>query len=112
MQQQISVITLCVADIARYKRFYVEGFGWKPVFDADGIVFYQMNGLMLGTWLASALDEDSRRTGKTPGAFSVAQRHEQAGGAALDRQAGIAGGKRQRQSRVIRHAASRHRTTR
>jgi catechol 2,3-dioxygenase-like lactoylglutathione lyase family enzyme len=71
-QQQISVITLGVADLARSRRFYVEGFGWKPVFEAEGIVFYQMNGLMLGTWLASALDEDSRRTGKTPGAFSVA----------------------------------------
>lgn len=71
-QQQISVITLGIADVARSKRFYMEGFGWKPVFEAEGIVFYQMNGLMLGTWLASALDEDARRTGRTPGAFSVA----------------------------------------
>ena len=52
MQQQISVITLGIADIARSKRFYVEGFGWKPVFETPEIVFYQMNGLMLGTWLA------------------------------------------------------------
>ena len=71
-QQQISVITLGVADIARSRRFYVEGFGWKPVFENEEIVFYQMNGLMLGTWLASALDADSRRTARTPGAFSVA----------------------------------------
>ena len=27
MQQQISVITLGVADLARSKRFYVDGFG-------------------------------------------------------------------------------------
>lgn len=71
-QQQISIITLGVADLARSKRFYVEGFGWKPVFENEEIVFYQMNGLMLGTWLASALDADSRRTTSTPGAFSVA----------------------------------------
>ena len=71
-QQQISIITLGVADLARSKRFYVEGFGWKPVFENEEIVFYQMNGLMLGTWLASALDADSRRTASTPGAFSVA----------------------------------------
>jgi catechol 2,3-dioxygenase-like lactoylglutathione lyase family enzyme len=55
MQQQISVITLGIAEIARSKRFYVDGFGWKPVLDTPDIVFYQMNGLMLGTWLASAL---------------------------------------------------------
>ena len=52
MQQQISVITLGIADFARSKRFYVEGFGWTPVFETPEIVFYQMNGLMLGTWLA------------------------------------------------------------
>lgn len=71
-QQQISVITLGVADLARSRRFYVDGFGWKPVFENEEIVFYQMNGLMLGTWLASALDADSRRTSTTPGSFSVA----------------------------------------
>ena len=71
-QQQISIITLGVADLARSKRFYVEGFGWKPVFENEEIVFYQMNGLMLGTWLASAFDADLRRTASTPGAFSVA----------------------------------------
>ena len=55
-QQQISVITLGVDNLARSKRFYVEGFGWKPVFENEEIVFYQMNGLMLGTWLAPKLD--------------------------------------------------------
>ena len=33
MQQQVSVITLGVADLARSKRFYAEGFGWTPVFE-------------------------------------------------------------------------------
>jgi catechol 2,3-dioxygenase-like lactoylglutathione lyase family enzyme len=72
MQQQISVITLGIADVARSKRFYVDGFGWKPVLDTPEIVFYQMNGLMLGTWRASALAADSGRVGQTPGAFSLA----------------------------------------
>lgn len=73
MQQQISVITLGIADLQRSRRFYVDGFGWKPVFENQEIVFYQMNGLMLGTWLASALAADQRRehTGG-PGAFSLA----------------------------------------
>ena len=72
MQQQISVITLGIADIARSKRFYVEGFGWKPVFETPEIVFYQMNGLMLGTWLGSALEADMQRGLARPGAFSLA----------------------------------------
>lgn len=72
MQQQISVITLGVADLARSKRFYVDGFGWKPVFENPEIVFYQMNGLVFGTWLAAALDADSRRENRPSGAFSLA----------------------------------------
>lgn len=72
MQQQISVITLGVADLARSKRFYVGGFGWKPAFENEEIAFYQMNGLVFGTWLASALNSDSNRIGKTPGNFSLA----------------------------------------
>ena len=72
MQQQISVITLGIADIARSKRFYGDGFGWKPVFETPEIVFYQMNGLMLGTWLGSALEADMQRDLARPGAFSLA----------------------------------------
>jgi catechol 2,3-dioxygenase-like lactoylglutathione lyase family enzyme len=73
MQQQISVITLGIRDLARSRRFYAEGFEWKPVFENKEIVFYQMNGLMLGTWLEPALAEDSQRgTLARPGAFALA----------------------------------------
>ena len=72
MQQQISVITLGIADLARSRRFYAEGFGWKPVFENPEVIFYQMNGLMLGTWLSKSLEEDMRRSLARPGAFSIA----------------------------------------
>ena len=73
MQQQISVITLGIADLSRSRRFYVEGFGWSPVFENDEIIFYQMNCLMLGTWLGRALEADMQRTGLArPGAFALA----------------------------------------
>jgi catechol 2,3-dioxygenase-like lactoylglutathione lyase family enzyme len=72
MQQQISVITLGIADLARSKRFYIEGSGWKPVFENPEIVFYQMKGLVLGTWLAPSLAADFGREGLRPGAFSLA----------------------------------------
>lgn len=73
MQQQISVITLGVRDLARSRRFYAEGFGWKPVFENEEIIFYQMNGFMLGTWLRHALAADMQRKDLADqGAFSLA----------------------------------------
>lgn len=72
MQQQISVITLGIADIARSRRFYVEGFGWTPVFENEEIVFYQMNGLMLGTWLDHAQAADMGRKPARSGGFALA----------------------------------------
>ena len=72
MQQQVSVITLGIADRAASKRFYGEGFGWTPVFENDEIAFYQMNGFVLGTWVARALAEDSRRPASASGGFALA----------------------------------------
>ena len=73
MQQAVSVITLGVADLVRSKRFYVDGFGWTPVFENDSIAFYQLNGIVLGTFLNAALEEDMNRTGLVrPGAFALA----------------------------------------
>lgn len=73
MQQQISVITLGIEDLERSKRFYAEGFGWKPVFENEEIAFYQMNGFVLGTWLREKLEKDMNRGGlQRPGAFALA----------------------------------------
>lgn len=58
MQHQISLITLGVTDFTATNRFYQEGFGWTPAFTAPDIVFYQMNGFILGTYRASALADD------------------------------------------------------
>ncbi|HVO03364.1 MAG TPA: VOC family protein [Candidatus Cybelea sp.] len=99
MQQQISCVTLGVADIARSRRFYADGFGWKPVFEQADIVFYQMNGLMLGTWLAKSLEDDMQRGTVRPGTFALA--HNVAGKdevqPVLDRLARFGG-------RILRHA--------
>lgn len=73
MQQQISVITIGITDMARSRRFYTGGFGWTPVFENDEIIFYQMNGLVLGTFEKTALEKDMNRFGlSSPGAFSLA----------------------------------------
>ena len=73
MQQQVSVITLGVGDLARSRRFYAEGFEWTPVFANEDIIFYQMNGFVLGTWMESSLASDMQATGlQRPGAFALA----------------------------------------
>lgn len=73
MQQQLSVITLGITDLARSRRFYVDGFGWSPVFENSDVIFYQMNGFVLGTWLLVRLESDMRRDNLcAPGAFSLA----------------------------------------
>ena len=79
MQQQISVITLGVADLARSKRFYVDGFGWASVFENEEIAFYQMNGLVLGTWLRDALAADMGRDAGGLGACALAHNVATAG---------------------------------
>lgn len=86
MEQQISVITLGVSDVARAKAFYREGFGWKPVFETDEIAFFQMNGLVFGIWDKAQLEGDMQRpstgTGPGPGTFALA--HNVAGEAEVD----------------------------
>ena len=73
MQQQISVITLGVANLARSRRFYAEGFGWAPVFENEEIIFHQMNGLMLGLWLRPSLEADMQRKAVAgSGAYALA----------------------------------------
>lgn len=73
MQAYVSVITLGIAEIARSRRFYLEGFGWEPSFENEEIVFYQLNGLVLGTFLNASLEADMNRVGLVrPGAFALA----------------------------------------
>jgi len=61
-QQQIALVSVGIQDMARSRRFYDEGFGWKPVFELPDIAFYQMNGLMLGMALLPAFDADIGQT--------------------------------------------------
>ncbi len=43
------------------------------MFQNDEIVFYQMNGFVLGTWLTAALETDMQRQGLArPAAFALA----------------------------------------
>ena len=80
MRQLISLVTLGIDDLARSRRFYVDGFGWKPVFEAPDIIFYQMNGLVFSTWLRKALDDETQRSAPVKSAgFALAHNVESGG---------------------------------
>lgn len=72
--QRVTLITLGVADLARAREFY-KTLGWKPASEAEGVSFYQMNGLVLGLFGAADLAADQGRP-DTPlgtGAMTLAQ---------------------------------------
>lgn len=51
MEQRISFITLAVADVARSRKFYVDGLGWKPMFENDEVIMLPAGEhLMLSLW--------------------------------------------------------------
>lgn len=59
MQQQVSVITLGVRDLARARRFY-EAIGWKTGAEPDDdVVFFQAGDMVLSLWDRAKLAEDS-----------------------------------------------------
>lgn len=59
MKQKISFITIGVDNLAQTKNFYIEKFGWKPIKDSDGIVFFKLNGFILGLFPADELAKDA-----------------------------------------------------
>ena len=70
--QQIACVTLGVASIAGTRRFYGYGFGWAPVFENAEILFFQMNGMMLGLWQQEAMAADMNRAAAPPGPVTLA----------------------------------------
>ena len=50
MDQRISIITIGADNLAAMKQFYTEKFGWKIEAQAKDIVFFKLNGLLLGLY--------------------------------------------------------------
>lgn len=73
--QRVNVITLGTADLNRSRAFY-EALGWQPhPSSMDSIVFFQLNGMVLGLFGLEALADDQGRPGATlgTGAMTLAQ---------------------------------------
>lgn len=74
MQQRISFFTIGVSDLNAMRDFYKEKFGWTPMKDSDGIVFFKLNGFIFGLYLKEELAEDIgvKEDGKGFKRFTVA----------------------------------------
>jgi len=72
--QRVTLITLGVADLARSKDFYA-ALGWSPAQEQDGIVLYQLPGMVLGLFGRADLAADQGRdaTELGTGAMTLAQ---------------------------------------
>lgn len=76
--QRVTLITLGVADLDRAKGFYA-AIGWVPTREMPGeVVFYQINGMVLGFFGLDALAKDQGRLGASlgTGAMTLAQNFE------------------------------------
>lgn len=58
MEQRINFITLGVSSLQIMKDFYQERFGWEILKDMESIVFFKLNGLILGLFPADELAND------------------------------------------------------
>lgn len=72
--QRVTLITLGVDDLDRAAAFYA-ALGWTPAEALKSVVFYQMNGLVLGLFGLSDLAADQGRPGAAlgTGAMTLAQ---------------------------------------
>lgn len=67
MEQRLSLVTLGVADLARARRFYEEGLGWRRGNDHPEVAFYQLAGMILALWGRDQLAADANLTGRCAG---------------------------------------------
>ena len=74
--QRVTLITLGVADLQRSKAFY-GALGWTPTNDEGEVVFYQINGMVLGFFGLGPLAKDQGRPDAQlgTGAMTLAQNY-------------------------------------
>jgi uncharacterized protein len=58
VEQRLSLVTLGVDDLDAARRFY-EALGWTETPRAEGVVFFQAGGMVVGLWSRTELAKDS-----------------------------------------------------
>jgi hypothetical protein len=71
MEPRLTVVTLGVSDIARARRFYADGLGWKPSSaSSEHVVFFSLNGIVLSLFGRTELAADAHiDPGSAPAVF-------------------------------------------
>ncbi|MFN0264115.1 VOC family protein [Tepidamorphus sp. 3E244] len=59
MEQRLSLVTLGVGDLQRSANFYEQGLGWQRHPGPDGVVFFQLAGMILALWPRTELAADA-----------------------------------------------------
>ena len=72
MEARLSLITLGVGDLARARRFYEDGLGWRASeIGGEAIVFFQAGGLIVGLYGRDDLAADANlEAGEPVGTFA------------------------------------------
>jgi catechol 2,3-dioxygenase-like lactoylglutathione lyase family enzyme len=71
MEPRLSLVTLGVTDLARARRFYEEGLGWRASALSNAeVVFFQAGGTIIGCFGREALAADAGLPAAPTGGFS------------------------------------------
>ena len=75
LKPTLSLITLGVADLARARQFYTD-LGWQPVEQpSDGVVFFELDGIMLSLFPRGELAKDAGIADSKPGFSGISLAH-------------------------------------
>lgn len=80
---RVSLLTLGVADLGRSRAFYA-ALGWEETTALDGVVFYQMDGMVMGLFGMEPLAADQGRPGASLGTGATTFAQNFADTAAVD----------------------------
>jgi len=73
MEPRITLITLGVADVARARRFYVDGLGWPAAsFGGEEVAFLPLQGIVLALYRRADFAADTGRPRDGEGSAGVA----------------------------------------
>ena len=77
MEPRLSFVTLVVADVAASRRFYVDGLGWPPAFEApDEVLMFQVaDKVVLSLWDHASAETELGRVGPVNGVAPVTLAH-------------------------------------
>ena len=86
MDARITFVTLAVRDLAATRRFYVDGLGWQPAFEAPGEVIFVRVGaaVMLSLWDRAAFEAEVGAAAAGPGIPPITLAHNMPDVAGVD----------------------------